>query len=262
MELKGESCFEKLVWIMDQLRGDGGCPWDKEQSRDSLKPYIIEEAHEVIEAMDEGDPEKLKEELGDLLFQVVFQARIAKERGEFDIGGVLDRLCQKMIRRHPHVFGDQKLNTSKEVLANWEETKLLEKGEADEKSIMEGVPKSLPSLLRAHRIQDKASRVGFDWPSAQDVLKKVEEEVAELKGALSGGAKENAAREIGDLLFAIANLARLLKINPEDALQRTTDRFMKRFNYIEEAFKKKGKDLKGSTLEEMDALWEEAKRLE
>lgn len=262
MNLKDESSFEKLVWIMDRLREEGGCPWDKEQTRESLKPYIIEEAHEVLEAMDEGDAEKIKEELGDLLFQVVFQARLAKELGQFEISDVLDKLCQKMIRRHPHVFGGQKLDTSKEVLANWEETKRLEKGENNSKSIVEGVPRSLPSLLRAHRIQDKASRVGFDWPAAEDALKKVEEEVAELCRAISSGSEEEAAREIGDLFFALTNVARLLKINPEESLQSTIDRFIKRFKYIEDSLKKQGKDLKGSTLEEMDALWEQAKKLE
>jgi len=255
--------FERLVGIMARLRGEGGCPWDREQTRDSLKPFILEEAYEVLEALDEGDLEKLKEELGDLLLQVVFQAQVASERGEFTIAEVLTLIADKLVRRHPHVFGEAKATTAREVLHNWELLKQNERREkAGKASALDGVPKELPALLRAHRLQEKASRVGFDWKEAGEVFRKVEEELSELKTAARTAGLQRIEEELGDLLFALVNLARFLQVNPEDALRKAITRFITRFQYMEEAMAERGKDLSEASLEEMDALWEEAKARE
>lgn len=263
MPEKSGELFERLVGIMARLRGEGGCPWDREQTRDSLKPFILEEAYEVLEALDEGDVEKLKEELGDLLLQVVFQAQVASERGEFTIAEVLTLIADKLVRRHPHVFGEAKATTAREVLHNWE---LLKQNERREKvgkvSALDGVPKELPALLRAHRLQEKASRVGFDWKEAGEVFTKVEEELSELKAAARATDRQRIEEELGDLLFALVNLARFLQVNPEDVLRKAITRFITRFQYIEEAMAERGKDLSEASLEEMDALWEEAKARE
>lgn len=247
-----------MVNIMAALRGEKGCPWDKEQTRESLKPFIVEEAYEVLEAIDGKNPEHIKEELGDLLFQILFQCRIAEEKGEFDINGVIERISSKMVARHPHVFGSADFRTSAEVLVHWEDQKKKE-GKYRE-SILEGVPGTLPSLLRAHRLQDRASRVGFDWDKVEDVLAKVDEETAEFRAALEAKDEERMEDELGDVLFALVNVSRFINVNPEDALRKSISRFISRFRYIEMAAADQGRKLSDMTLSEMDALWEEAKR--
>lgn len=251
--------LKELVKIMEALRGEKGCPWDREQTRDSLKPFIIEEAYEVLEAIDEGKPEAVKEELGDLLFQIVFQSRIAEENGEFGISDVIETIGKKMISRHPHVFGDMTCETSEDVIMNWEEHKKREGKQRA--SILEGVPQELPALLRAHRLQSRASRVGFDWERADDVLAQLDEEVAEFKEAVRRKEKGNIEDELGDILFVIVNISRFIGVNPEDALRKTISKFISRFRYIEMAAADRGKKLTDMSLAEMDALWDEAKRL-
>lgn len=254
--------FQKLLDIMTALRAEDGCPWDKEQTRESLTPYLVEETYEVIEAIEEGDPEKIREELGDLLFQIVFHCQIAKERGEFDIGGVIEKISDKMITRHPHVFakdsGKQKFETSSEVVKQWEERK-KEEGKL-RSSILEGIPKELPSLLRAHRLQSRAAKVGFDWKRVEDVLVKLDEELTEFRKALEDRKQAEIEDELGDIFFVLVNVSRFVGVNPEDALRRTISKFISRFRYIEMKAADAGKRLSGMTLEEMDALWEDAKR--
>jgi len=249
--------FQKLLNIMEKLRGDGGCPWDKEQTRESLKPFILEEAYELIEAIESGDPEKMKEELGDLLFQIVFQCQVAKERKEFEISDVIEKITKKMITRHPHVFGEAEYRTSAEVIVQWEEQKKLE-GKRRE-SILEGVPEALPSLLRAHRLQNRAASVGFDWDKVGDALKKLDEEVKEFKKALETKEKNEIGEELGDILFMLVNVSRFIGVNPEDALRKTITKFISRFRYIEMKAADNGRKLSDMTLGEMDKLWEEAK---
>ncbi len=251
--------FNNLLKIMSKLRGKNGCPWDKEQTTESLKPFLIEEAYEVIEAIDEKSPEKLKEELGDLLLQVVFHAQLAKERKEFDMENILETLEEKLIRRHPHVFGDVSYEDAKEVLAQWERIKKEEKANSKRESMLDSVPKELPALLRAHRLQDKAARVGFDWKHINDVFAKVEEEIKEFKGAIKEKNSDEVEDELGDIFFALVNVARFLEINPEDALRKTISKFISRFRYIEERAKEAKRELSDMTLEEMDKFWEEAK---
>lgn len=253
--------FQKLVRVMERLRGKKGCPWDREQSRESLKPFLLEEAHEVLEAIEDGDIEILKEELGDLLFQVVFHAQIAKERGEFSIEEVLTALTDKMVRRHPHVFGKVKAGTSQEVLAQWEKLKHQEHRNRKRKSVLDGVPKSLPALMRAHQLQARAARVGFDWPEMKPVWGKVHEEMKELEESYREGNAQAVKAEMGDLLFALVNLSRFMKINPEDALRKANHRFMERFHYMEKKAKRSGRVLSAMTLAEMDRLWEAAKKV-
>lgn len=252
--------FAKLVKIMERLRGDDGCPWDKEQTPESLKPFLIEEAYEVIEALDEKDSAKLKEELGDLLYQILFHAQIAKEKGEFDINGILDASIEKMTRRHPHVFGDKKARDSKEVLVHWEETKKKEK--RNRKSVLEGVPKELPALLRAHQLQSRAARVGFDWKKIDQVFDKVEEEISEFKEAYRNKERERMEDELGDIFFSLVNVARFLEVNPEDALRSAIGRFITRFSYIEEVAAAEGRSLSSLTIDEMERLWNKAKMAE
>jgi len=254
--------FEDLVKIMERLRGNDGCPWDKEQNRKSLKPYLIEETYEVLEAIDEGKPEKIKEELGDLLFQILFHAQISKDMGEFDINDLIEKIHEKMIRRHPHVFDKGSISDAKDALAQWEDIKKREKGYEERKSVLDGVPKELPSLLMAHRLQDKAARVGFDWEHIDQVFAKVEEEMDEFRKAFSDKNTDEMENELGDLLFALVNIARFIEVNPEDALRKTISRFIKRFHYIEEEIAKQGRELKNVSLEEMDKLWDEAKEKE
>ncbi len=253
--------FVELVEIMARLRGENGCPWDREQTPESIKPYLIEETYEVLEAIDEQDPVKLKEELGDLMLQVVFHAEMADEVGAFTITDVLAAINDKLRRRHPHVFADVKAETAQEVLFNWEQIKQGERQRAKgQASLLDGVPRELPALLRAHRLQEKASRVGFDWKEAQEVFRKVEEELAELRAAMAGQAPDRMEAELGDLLFALVNLSRFIAVNPEEALRKTIARFISRFRYIEEALTRRGRSLRAATLQEMDALWAEAKR--
>ena len=251
--------LKKLVDLMATLRGPGGCPWDRKQTAESLKPFLIEECYEVVDALDENNPDKVKEELGDLLFQIIFHARIAEERGEFTIRDVITTNVEKMIRRHPHVFGEEKLTTDKEVLANWEEIKKKEKGYEDRQSILEGVPRSMPSLIRAHRLQERAARVGFDWKHLNETLPKLDEEIEEFKESLK---TENAAKieeELGDIFFMLVNISRFLDVDPEEALRKTIGKFIHRFRYIEESAVNAGKSLNDMTLDEMENLWQEAK---
>jgi tetrapyrrole methylase family protein/MazG family protein len=252
--------FAELVDIMARLRGENGCPWDREQTSESIKPYLVEETYEVLEAIDEQDPVKLKEELGDLMLQIVFHAQMAEEADAFTVRDVLAAINDKLVRRHPHVFGDVKADTAQEVLFNWEQIKQTERRrEKGQASLLDGVPRELPALLRAHRLQEKASRVGFDWKEAQEVFRKVEEELAELRAAMQGQAAERVEAELGDLLFALVNLSRFLAVNPEEALRKTIARFIARFRYIEEELARRGRSLRQASLEEMDALWAEAK---
>jgi len=253
--------FDELVKVMERLRGKNGCPWDKKQTRESLKPFLIEETYEVLEAIDRGDKEKLKEELGDLLYQILFHAQISKEKGEFDIEDVLVTSREKMIRRHPHVFGEARLETPEEVLKNWEAIKRAEKGEG-RRSILEGVPSHLPALLRAHQLQSRAARAGFDWKEVDQVMAKVKEEIGEFEEALKKGDRRKMEDELGDLLFALVNIGRFIEINPEDALHKAISRFISRFRYIEESIARSGRSWDEVTLEEMERLWEEAKSME
>lgn len=249
--------FQKLLGIMASLRSEKGCPWDKEQTRESLTPYLIEETYEVMEAIDEDSPEKIKEELGDLLFQIVFQCRIAEERGEFNMDDVIAAISRKMVGRHPHVFGGADFETSEQVLRQWEDRK-KEEGKHRE-SILEGVPKELPSLLRAHRLQSRAARAGFDWKRVEDVLQKLDEELGEFRAALKNKEQAEIEDELGDIFFVLVNISRFVGVNPEDALRKTISKFISRFRYIEMKAADKGRRLADMTLDEMDALWEEAK---
>ncbi|MFI5341556.1 MAG: nucleoside triphosphate pyrophosphohydrolase [Candidatus Methylomirabilales bacterium] len=255
-----DTLFVELVEIMARLRGENGCPWDREQTSESIKPYLVEETYEVLEAIDEQDPATLKEELGDLMLQIVFHARMAEEAGAFSISDVLASINDKLVRRHPHVFGDVKAETAQEVRFNWDQIKQTERRQATgHASLLDGVPRELPALLRAHRLQEKASRVGFDWKEAQEVFRKVEEELGELRAAMQGQAADRVEAELGDLLFALVNLSRFLAVNPEEALRKTIARFIARFRYIEEELARRGRSLRQASLEEMDALWAEAK---
>lgn len=258
--------FYKLVQILRRLLGPGGCPWDKEQTHQTLKPFLIEEAYEVNESIDAGDFDALKEELGDLMLQIIFHAELARQAGKFNIVDVLQTICKKMLHRHPHVFGEERWHSADEVLRNWEDLKKIEQekiggGKKNRDSILAGIPKSLPALIRAQRLQDRAARVGFDWEHIADVFKKVEEELQELKQALAQTPDVNSRLEdeFGDLLFALVNLARFLKIQPEEALQKTNEKFMRRFAFIEQEARRQGRQLKSMSLAEMDALWEQAK---
>lgn len=250
--------FNELVEIMAKLRGPQGCPWDKKQNRDSLKPFLVEETYEVLEAIEEVDPEMIKEELGDLLFQIVFHCQVAQELGQFTISDVIESISQKMIARHPHVFSDASLKTETDVLVHWEKQKKREG--KNKKSIIEGIPKILPSLLRAHRLQDRVSRVGFDWDNVDDVIKKLDEEISEFKETLAEGKREEMEHEMGDILFTLVNISRFIHINPEDSLRKTIDTFISRFHYIEQKAEEGGKSLAKMSLTEMDELWEQAKK--
>ncbi len=249
--------IKKLIDIMTALRGEKGCPWDKEQTRDSLKPFLLEETYEVLEALDENDPEKLKEELGDLLFQIVFHCQIAKEKNEFDISDVIDTISDKMINRHPHVFAKAGYKSKEELHTHWEEEKKREGKKR--KSVLEGVPKALPSLLRAQKLQKKASRVGFDWKKTEDTFEKLEEELREFRHALKKKKQREIEDELGDIFFMLVNISRFVGVNPEDALRKTISKFISRFSYIEMKAAENKRTLSEMTLQEMDALWDEAK---
>ena len=253
--------FNRLVEIMGRLRGPGGCPWDAEQTHSSLTRYLLEESYEVIEAIDAGSPQMLKEELGDLILQPVFHAAIAAEQGDFAITDVLAGINEKLIRRHPHVFGDQIIGSSSAQVENWEKIKKEEKG-AERKSALSGVPPQLPALLRAQKLTEKAARVGFDWEHVDQVFAKVLEELHEFEETMVARDQERMEAELGDLLFAIVNLGRFLAINPEEALRKTMTRFTTRFEHVEDSLHGQGRKMTDATLEEMDQLWEEAKRIE
>lgn len=262
-EASGEAPFARLVEVMARLRGEGGCPWDREQTRESLKPYVVEEAYEVLEAIDEGDVAKLREELGDLLLQVVFQAQVAREAGEFTINEVIQAIVEKLVRRHPHVFGSASADTAREVLQRWEAIKRAERErEGARASALDGVPRELPALLRAHRLQEKASRVGFDWDDMPGLFRKLEEEMAEFQAACRSGGGPRAAAELGDILFSLVNISRFLNANPEEALRETIARFVRRFRYVEEGMHRAGLPMNRETRAEMNRLWDETKAKE
>ena len=273
--------FTKVVEIMAALRAQDGCPWDRKQTHESLKPYLLEEAYEVIETIDQRDTQKLREELGDVFLQVLFHSQIAAEAGSFTVEDVIETLATKLIRRHPHVFGTGdsigQVSNSEQVLAQWEDIKRAEREAAgNTQSALDGVPKTLPALLRAYQIQARAARVGFDWPQSEagfeQILAKVAEEIGELREALASNparteseshlsnTSEEIEAELGDLLFSLVNLARFLKANPEEALRRSTNRFIDRFHLVEAQATEKGLSLTDMTLTEMDELWVEAKR--
>jgi len=271
--------FTKVIELMATLRAQNGCPWDRKQTHESLKPYLLEETYEVLETIDQGDQAKLREELGDVLLQVIFHSQIAAEVGTFTVEDVLDTLAEKLVRRHPHVFGNGEqtgtLTNSEQVLNQWEHIKRAEREAAGgTQSALDGVPKTLPALLRAYQTQARAARVGFDWPhnaaGLEQIFGKVAEEVGELKEALAqagpGSGQNQPDRqndieaELGDILFSLVNLARFVKVNPEEALRRSTNRFIDRFHLVETQATEKGMSLTDMTLAEMDELWDEAKR--
>jgi len=251
--------FDRLIQIMARLRGEGGCPWDREQTHQTLKPYLVEETYEVLDAIDSGDPQSLKSELGDLLLQVVFHAQMADEEGRFNMDDVIDAISEKLIRRHPHVFADSDADTSAKVLDQWEKIKLSEKEHEKRESVLDGVPRSMPALLRAMRLQRKAGSVGFDWESAEGAFGKMDEELREFRAAFAENDAEKMEEELGDLLFSLVNVARLIEVDPEDALTKTISKFTERFGYIERKIGESGRAINDVSLEEMDALWNEAK---
>ncbi|RZJ36257.1 MAG: nucleoside triphosphate pyrophosphohydrolase [Flavobacterium sp.] len=249
------TAFGKLLDIMDDLREK--CPWDRKQTLESLRHLTIEETYELGDAILDNDLQEVKKELGDLLLHIVFYAKIGSESGAFDIGDVADEICRKLIHRHPHIYGDVVVQDEEEVKQNWEKLKLKE----GKKSVLEGVPKSLPALVKASRIQDKVKGVGFDWEEPHQVWDKVNEELNELQEEIAAGNKEKIEAEFGDVLFSMINYARFLDVNPEDALERTNKKFIKRFQYLESKASQIGKPLSEMTLAEMDVFWNEAKKL-
>jgi tetrapyrrole methylase family protein/MazG family protein/ATP diphosphatase len=260
--------FERLVEIMAQLRGPDGCPWDKEQDFNTLKPMLVEETYEVLEAIDNADFDGLSEELGDILLHVVFHSQLAREQQKFDIDTVVDNICEKLVRRHPHVFGSETAGSPEEVIKNWEAIKAQEKAEKlkgrspAQRSLLEGIPSKLPAIHEAHQIASRAARVGFDWPDIEGVFGKLHEEIGELREAISGPEESRQSRledEIGDLLFVIVNIARFLKIDSESALKRANRKFKSRFQHMESELAKSGKTIESVSPEEMEALWQHAK---
>ena len=261
--------FERLVEIMARLRGPDGCPWDKQQDFNSLKPMLVEEVYEVLEAVENNDFEGLSEELGDLLLHVVFYAHLGKEAGRFDINTVIGQISDKLIRRHPHVFGQESASTPEEVIKNWEVIKAQEKAQKlknrtpEQRSLLEGIPSKLPAIHEAHQISSRAARVGFDWPDVEGIFEKLQEEVRELREVIAEGndhrRRERLEDEIGDMLFVIVNIARFLKIDSESALKRANRKFKARFQYMERELARQGKTLEQTSLNEMEALWRKAK---
>ena len=247
--------FERLLTIMDELRSQ--CPWDKKQTMESLRHLTIEEVYELGDAILDKDLDEVKKELGDVLLHIFFYAKIGSETNSFDIADVCHSICDKLVDRHPHIYGDVKVENEEDVKRNWEQLKLKE----GKTSVLEGVPKSLPAMVKANRIQDKVAGVGFDWEHPEQVFEKVEEELAELKAEIAQGDQDRIESEFGDVLFSMINYARFLKVNPENALERTNKKFIKRFQYLEGKAKDLNKSLKDMTLSEMDIFWEEAKSL-
>ncbi|WP_291868822.1 nucleoside triphosphate pyrophosphohydrolase [Maribacter sp.] len=247
--------IDRLLTIMNELREQ--CPWDKKQTMETLRHLTIEETYELGDAILENDLEEVKKELGDLLLHIVFYAKIGSETNTFDIGDVANEICEKLIHRHPHIYGDVKVENEEDVKRNWEKLKLKE----GKKSVLEGVPKGLPALVKASRIQDKVAGVGFDWEEPKQVFLKVQEELAELQEEIEIGDKDKMEAEFGDVLFSMINYARFLKVNPENALERTNKKFIGRFQYLEKKAKELGKSLEDMTLAEMDVFWEEAKTI-
>lgn len=246
--------FERLLTIMDELREQ--CPWDRKQTMESLRHLTIEETYELADAILDADLEEVKKELGDLMLHMVFYSKIGDEKGSFDVADVLHSVCDKLVERHPHIYGDIEVQDEEEVKLNWEKIKLKE----GKKSVLEGVPKSLPALVKASRIQDKARGVGFDWDNREQVWDKVQEEIGEFKAEVDAGDATRMEGEFGDLLFSLINYARFIDVNPEDALERTNKKFIQRFQHMEEALRADGKSLADMTLSEMDVYWEAAKK--
>lgn len=246
--------FGDLVSIIAKLRAPGGCPWDREQTHKDINPYMLEEVHEAMEAIDRNDMDSLKEELGDLMLHIVFHAQMADEAGNFNIDDVINGVCEKLVHRHPHVFGDKKVKGAKEVVRRWEQLKKKEN-----KSVLGGVPAELPALLKAFRLGEKAGRIGFDWTDMDGILDKLNEEIKELREAKEANNNAGIEHEYGDLLFTLANIGRFLKVNPEESLRKSTNRFIERFNLMEEEAGRKGLDLHNITLVEWNRLWERAK---
>ncbi|HIE25759.1 TPA: nucleoside triphosphate pyrophosphohydrolase [Candidatus Poribacteria bacterium] len=257
---KCQDLFDKLVEVIAALRGENGCPWDKEQTHSTLTSSLLEETYEVIEAIDADDSAKLREELGDLLMQVVLHAQIAQDENKFNIGDVIQTVTEKLIRRHPHVFGDVQVENVAHVLSNWEAIKGSEESFQDRKSLMDGIPIQFPSLVRARKIQSKASRVGFDWKRGEDVLPKIQEEFEELQNSMDSSEQADIEMEIGDLLFSIVNLSRFLNVDPENALRKVNEKFIRRFKMMESEIKSQGKRFEDYDLEGLDEFWEKAKR--
>jgi tetrapyrrole methylase family protein / MazG family protein len=251
--------IDDLLNIMRILRSPDGCPWDKEQTHYSIRNCFIEETYEAIEAIDNDDPELLKEELGDVLLQVLFHSQLENEKSSFDFSDVVDGIAKKMIVRHPHVFNDTVVSSSDEVLVNWDAIKKETKSQTTEAEVLQSVSKALPALMRSAKVQHKAAKVGFDWPDVSGALDKVEEETQELKQAISFGSQEDRIEELGDLLFSVVNVSRFLDAEPEQALSRSCDKFISRFQIMEQLAKDRGIDMASSTLDELDLLWNEAK---
>jgi MazG family protein len=254
--------FQRLVEIMAKLRGPGGCPWDREQTFDSIKPYTLEETYEVLDAIDRRDWPNLSEELGDFLLQAVFFAQMASEQQLFEIGDALDAINEKLVRRHPHIFGDQSAETAGDVKRIWGEVKAAEKkdkGKPDQ-TLLGGVPRALPALIEAQQIASRAAGVGFDWENPEQVIEKLHEELAEFDEARRKSSHDELEDELGDMLFVIVNLARFVKVDPEQALRRTNGKFRERFGHIERRLSEQGKSLQEANIQEMEALWQEAKR--
>jgi MazG family protein len=255
--------FGRLLEIVAILRSPEGCPWDAEQAPESLKPYLLEETYEVLDAIDDGEPSGICDELGDLLLQVVFQARLFEERRAFDMGNVADAIADKLVRRHPHVFDERHQNSIEALDIQWDRIKAKEREwRGESPTVLGGVPRHLPALLRARKLSEKASRVGFDWPAVDGIFVKIEEELEEFKDALQRADQQAMADELGDLLFTIVNLGRFLNIDAEEALRQTANRFVARFGHIETTLAERGQTLQQSSPEEMDSLWNEAKRRE
>ena len=257
-----EKLFKELVDIIAKLRSEDGCPWDRQQTNETLKPSLIEEVYEVVDAIDDASSEKLEEELGDLLMQVLLNAQIAEDEGKFNISGVMRKISDKLTRRHPHVFGDVQVRDTQEIIVNWEAIKSREHANRDRESVLDGVPSHLPNLMKARKIQSKASSVGFDWEKAEDVLEKVEEEVEELKVSIGTSEQDGIEEEIGDILFSVVNLSRFLNVEPEEALRKSNAKFVRRFRQMEAEIASRGKEITDYDLAGLDEIWDAVKKTE
>ena len=257
---QAEAALKRLLKIIQTLRSPDGCLWDKKQTKEDIAKYLLEETYELIDAINSGSPKALKEEMGDLLFQVLFLARIEEEAGEFNISNVMEYVAEKMIRRHPHVFGNTKVKNIEEIKANWEDIKKYAENRKEKPGgIFDRIPQSMPSLLRAQKVTENASKIGFDWEKTEEVLAKIEEELSEFKASLKTNNVNYIREEIGDLLFSMVNLCRFVDVNAEDALKASLEKFTERFSYIQEKLMEQGKDLTDASLKEMDDLWNESK---
>lgn len=259
-EFKDRYNIDDLIEIIKDLRSPGGCPWDIEQTHESIRKGLIEETYETIEAINKADPDMLREELGDVLMQVVFHAQIEEEKGVFNFDDVADEICKKMIIRHPHVFGDINVDSVDDVLTNWDAIKRSTKGQKTTSEAIDSVPRELPALMRANKIQSKAAKAGFDWTQVEGALDRLSEEVDELRQAIADGNKDEISDELGDVLFSAVNVSRFVKVDPEEALTQSTDKFVSRFKKVEAKANERGIDMTAASLETLDALWDEAKK--